>query len=325
MKELNTEYGRIKGIVEEEYYSNGAVKGCIVSVPNSIQTDYGELIPQYENDGVRRKYINSIMFYPSGKLKNIALQKQTKMKTKIGELSAEFISFYESGQIKRLFPLNGKISGYWSEEEEYTLAQPYTLDLPSIGSLETKVIGILFYPSGSIKSLTFWPKDLLIPATPVGEIPVRTGISFYPLGEMRSCEPAMPIPIQTPIGKIQCYNVNAIGIHGDDNSLKFSEEGKVIALTTSTDGIEVIRSEGEKTVIKPELFPSVLDEEELEILPITIEFTDHKICLNEDTDMQFDLDTHEFHILTNVQRLSNSSCSGCSGCGSGCESCPGRM
>ena len=41
--------------------------------------------------------------------------------------TAEQVSFYESGALKRIFPLNGTLSGYWTQEDEAKLATPLTL------------------------------------------------------------------------------------------------------------------------------------------------------------------------------------------------------
>ena len=54
------------------------------------------------------------------------------------------ITFYENGNIRRIFPLYGQINGYWTEENEYELAEEITL--PVLGTeLVCKPLCIHFY------------------------------------------------------------------------------------------------------------------------------------------------------------------------------------
>ena len=49
-------------------------------------------------------------YYDNGGIKSIYAQEPVKIKTSIGIIKAEFITFYESGAIKRIFPVYGGTS-----------------------------------------------------------------------------------------------------------------------------------------------------------------------------------------------------------------------
>ena len=107
-----TKYGILKGIEDAEYYYDGSLKACRLCKRNFLNTNIGMLVPQYESRDERRKIIGALEFYPNGNLMSIALDKAISVKTTLGALPAEKILFYENENIKRIFPLNGKLSGY---------------------------------------------------------------------------------------------------------------------------------------------------------------------------------------------------------------------
>jgi len=123
MSSYMTQYGEITGISENSTYADNQLMDCVINERVELHTPLGLLTPQYEHSEVRRKHIYSISFFQNGKISRIALNEQTEVKTPVGILPAELITFYESGSMKRLFPLNGQISGYWSEDDEYKLAK----------------------------------------------------------------------------------------------------------------------------------------------------------------------------------------------------------
>jgi hypothetical protein len=310
-----TKYGVLEGIVSADFYEEGKIKECSVTERNELTTSYGKLIPQYENEGVRNKYINSLSFYKDGSLRKIALQGQRQIKTGIGILNAELLTFYESGRIKRIFPLNGKITGYWTEDNEYELAKTQELNFP-FGKINKRLISILFYETGRIKSLTLWPKEVVIVNTPSGKIGVHYGLSLYPEGSIRSCEPAYPVLIETKVGKLTAYDMNANGISGDKNSLNFYEDGSIKSLITSTDSIEIIRKSGENLQFEPGLRPSLLDEEGMDIIPLKVEFYEDKVRINDNENSVFSLKDFTFKIINKPLKIFNkcSNCSECNGC-----------
>ncbi|GIM29955.1 hypothetical protein CPJCM30710_26210 [Clostridium polyendosporum] len=316
MKEVTTKYGVLKGIYFIDQYPDGEIRDCTLNELNELKTLYGNLIPQFTDDSERRKRSVSLSFYSNGNLKSISLQNQIELHTSIGTLPAEFISFYEDGSIKRILPLNGNLSGYWTEEDEYNLAKDFELNF-SFGKFTKKIIGIQFYENGEPKNITLWPQERVILQSPIGTAVGRIGISLYPDGKLKSFEPYKPISVDTSIGKVIAYDINAIGVNGDINSLKFYNDGEVKALVTSNNKIEVTDKNNNKRVYKPDLKPSLLDEESMDIIPLTIEFYQNKVRFNNSTEHEYDIDQCKFSIETLPLQIGGacSGCSTCSGCG----------
>lgn len=331
---IKTEYGMLNGLSVYETYPNGGLKSCILTKPTILATPYGDFVPQYEDDGVRRKFVRSLSFYESGRLKSISCHNRVLLKTPIGELPAELITFYENGSIKRLFPLNGKISGYWSEEDEYGLAESLKLNIPFEGKtfqLDKKIMSLCFYKSGALKSLTLWPNDHLNVETPIGLVKTRIGIAFHENGKLKSIEPADPVKLETPIGSLTAYDVNALGIHGEVNSLCFTEEGRLKSLTSSSEKIEIYSSRKLKATYKPLYKLSLLEESMVEIVPVQIVFDQNKVHFRHDNILKstvietdyfakpshfYDIHKFSFSIspyIKNTQGIC-SNCATCKGC-----------
>ena len=203
MDTVVTDYGTLVGVTGYDTYFDGCVKACIVDRENEIETEYGRFVPQYSvvEPGMNRmkKRRSSVAFHDNGVVKSIALEKQTKVMTAIGEFPVELITFYTSGKLNRIFPLNGQINGYWSEEDEAGLCETYKFTFP-LGSFQAKIIGIRFYESGKVKSITLWPGEIISVMTPKGSLKVKSGISFYEDGSIKSVEPAVKTLVDTPIG-----------------------------------------------------------------------------------------------------------------------------
>lgn len=314
MKQVNTKYGILRGISSIEYYSGGSVKECTLNTINKLKSPYGVLIPKYNYGISRSKNTVSVSFYENGNLKSIYLENQIKIKTSIGILPAEFITFYDNGDIKRLFPLNGKITAYWTEQDEYKMAEGIEFNL-AIGKIKEKVISIYFYEGGNIKSITFWRKNSVIIRTPIGDAFARIGTAFYPDGKLKSFEPKKNMDVNTKIGVIRAFDTEALGIHGDSNSLVFSKEGEISSIVTSTDRIEVLnRKSGEKQVYRPLLKRSIIDENSMDIIPLRIEFQGDKVKFSNGFQHKFQyecvLDECDFKIK-HLKLEYSSPCSSC--------------
>lgn len=313
MSKINTKYGYLSGISLVERFSNGKIKECTLSEENELITYYGKLIPQYRQDNIRRKYISSICFYENGNIKSISLNNQTNIKTELGTLGAEKITFYEDGSLKRVFPLDGKLTGYWTEEDEYNLAKEYEFQF-LFATFKCKVIGIKFYRNQRVESITFWPKEHVKISSTLGNINIKIGMSVYENGNLKSCEPAEVTPINTSIGIINAYDINAIGINGDANSLNFHEDGILKSIVTSTDSIEVVDNSNNKIIYLPIKKTSLFDPTINEIEPIKIEFYDNKVTIN--NKYEYEIDKYSFvitHYLKNIP-MNCSDCSTCSLC-----------
>jgi hypothetical protein len=277
MSSYITQYGEIKGISENSTYAGNRLMDCVINERVELNTPLGLLTPQYEHSEARRKHIYSISFYQSGKLSRIALNEQTDVKTPMGILPAELITFYESGCVKRLFPLNGQISGYWGEDDEYKLAKEFSFHF-SFGDIKSKIIGIYFYESGAIQSLTFWPKDIISIKTPIGEQRIRIGLSLYPDGRIKSFEPAKPIDVMTPIGMISSFDINANGINGDMNSLSFTKDGMIKSIITTSTKITVTNRKNSKTHSPTSI--SDMYEHEISFQPLKVSFENDQVIFN---------------------------------------------
>jgi len=305
--------GQFHGISSLEKYPDGSIEGCTLLERNEIQTACGVLIPQYEDSSVRRKHIHSVTFYKSGRIKSIALHEQTMVKTSAGVLPAELLTFYESGRLKRVFPLNGKISAYWTEEDEFGLAE----ELPFafiFGAFSVRVISVYFYESGAVKGLTLWPNEVVGLRLPAGEAQARIGISLYPDGRLKSFEPALPQPVGTPLGVIEAYHDNAIGINGDNNSLGFYPNGAVKHLATN-DFITVSDKKGNKTVFGTKPERSVLLDK-MEVRPLWLEFSDDGrfLSIGNDVKSWFNINENQFSISQSLKLVFSSNCRDCSVC-----------
>lgn len=274
--ETIAEYG-LKGVTSYTAYENGRIEKCRLSAYNIIPTKYGYLVPQFNNPGIRRKDSKALSYYKSGKLRSISLEEQTGITTSVGTFKAELITFYENGSIDSLFPLNGQISFSWSEEEEGGLAEVYDFDLP-IGKFKAKISGLRFYPNGSLKSLILWPGEVIELNTSFGRIAVRNGFKLYENGSLASLEPAEPIYVNTDAGLIKAYDSDAVGVDADNNSLKLSEEGKIIGLATSGDILISNTRSGEKRVISSVIRPGLM--EDFVKVPVHIEFKGQQIGID---------------------------------------------
>lgn len=267
---LTIETSGLKGITSFTTYDSGELKDCKFDVYNLIHTKYGDLVPQYGNPGFRKKQLAALSFYKSGKIKNISLEQQTKISTPMGIFPAELVTFFEDESINSLLPLNGQISGFWSEEEEGELAQKFNFSFP-FGDFCAKIIGLRFYQNGKIKSLILWPNEQIIIDTPVGKMPVRIGFKLFEDGSIESVEPAEPFLIETPIGSINAYDADALGIDADKNSVCFDERGRLTSLCTF-DIITVRKKSGEKEIIFPTLRLGLTTE--FETVPVKLVFDD---------------------------------------------------
>jgi antitoxin component YwqK of YwqJK toxin-antitoxin module len=293
MATLETKYGVLQGVTNAVFYENSSLKKCTLEEPNEISTPYGKYIPQHEDDRERRKRAKSLSFSKNGSLESICLQQQQTIQTSVGLIPAEKLTFYESGKLKRVFPLDGKISGFWGEEDEYALATELELDTP-FGPLYKKLIALYFYEDGAIKSFTFWPEDSITVPTPLGTLEAQVGISYYNDGKLHSLEPRSPTLVATPIGEIRAFNTSISGLHGDSNSLSFYEDGQIKTLVTSTDHIIVADSQGNQVVEKPGRKPSLCSDSATEIEPLLVEFLGDKVRFNGKS--EYNLAEHTFTI-----------------------------
>lgn len=280
MTSFTTIYGELQGVEFRTLFSNGKTDGCLVRQENMLHTPYGDLIPQYEAEDMGRRTLKPFYFYKNGSIKSVPLQSQTLIRTPAGGIPAELVTFFDSGSIKRIFPLDGKLSGYWTAKNEFALAEALTIESP-LGSLTSKFIGLQFYESGALKSLTLWPGEFLTLSTPAGQIRVRTGIAFYEDGSIRSLEPAGVVRVETPVGTMTAYDNDPQGIHGDLNSLEFDNDGSIKALKTVAEEIMVIDQLGNPNLFAPWLKDNPCGSERKVVVPMKVRFSKGRIIFEE--------------------------------------------
>lgn len=294
---IETKYGTLLHCIREEYHTNGTIASCILQSKTVVKTAAGELVPQYNYDDLRRKYINSLTFYDSGELKTVSLETVTVIETPLGKFPAEFITFYPSGAIKRFFPLNGKLSGYWSETQEAELAVPFDFEF-SFANFKAKIISLHFYETGQLHSLTLQPNEVITVKAPIGDITVKTGFSLDAKGNLASLEPAKPTPVKTPIGTIFAFDPQSVGIHADSNSLIFNEFGDIVSIKT-IDQI-MITTKSAVDLIKPVEKINPLDDDSTIIFPLTLQFTNTEFIITDTTDHHYFLADSKVTIIPSI-------------------------
>lgn len=286
MRDANLKEGILKSVTYVGKYNSGEVEFYKVEEKSILTVKGIDYIPLYDPDERRKEY-PAVNLYKDGNIKSLALQEAQKFETKAGTFSAEKVSFYEDGNIKRLFPLDGKITGYWTEDDEYNLAKEHTFNFP-FGEFTTKIISIYFYNSGEIKSLTLWGRERVNVNAYDYQIEVRNGISFYQNGKIKSLEPALPIELNTKIGQMECFNKNAVGISGDINSVSFNEDGSVKSVITGTNVIEVYQDGKLVNAHSPREEQIMAMSDEKELITVKVELDNDKLIIDDVYNYEFD-------------------------------------
>ncbi|PYG87110.1 hypothetical protein LY28_02493 [Ruminiclostridium sufflavum DSM 19573] len=312
MDDLKTKYGILKGVSAYSTYENGQINSVCIESENKLDTLIGTLIPRYQDYTGRRKSTSCLTFYKSGSVKSIDLQQQTAVSTPVGFIEAELVTFYENGSVKRIFPLNGALSGYWSEEDEAGLCKELSFNLLN-KSFNLKINGIFFYPDGAVKSVSFFPGETAFIPTPSGEIKARIGISLSEAGSISSLEPSAPAEINTPIGVLHAYASNALGIHADKNSLVF-EDSLLRELTSSTDIIKITDKADNVHYLSPGFVKSSIDPDKKALLPMKIIFNSNSAVFITSDELTIDYkDIKDIRIST--MPLYTNECTDCTSCG----------
>ena len=304
METLKTKYGVIPGYQNLETHASGNPASLVFTERVEIETPVGVIVPQYSVDDHGRKIVKPVYFYDNGNIRKAPLQDAAAIETKYGKLTAELVMFYDDELLKKLFPLNGKLSGYWGEKDEYRLAEDLELQLPC-GTLNAKVINIAFYKNGNIKSITLWPQETFEAKTPAGIMRVRIGIAFYEDGSVKSAEPAEPYDIETKIGKIVAYDNDPEGIMGDINSLRFDREGDVTSLSTTDNAIIVKSVTGETVIYAPSEKESLCSEQVTIAIPLQIEFINGTVRFNKSASDVYDLAEFSFEVIKYEKKVAD--------------------
>lgn len=313
----------LQGVTSHTEYRDGTMRDCVLAEPNVIHTSCGDLVPHYDALEVRTKPGKSMTFFKSGAIRSVALEEQAYVTTPLGPIPAELVTFYENGTLNSVFPLNGQISYAWSEEEEKGLAVPMTLKF-TFGQVTAKFIALRFRDDGQLRSVTLWPGEVVTITTPLGEFPARTGIRLHPNGALESFEPAQPIVLDTPIGKVPAYDVDAFTVDGDQNSVRFDEDGNLTHLTTAGEITVEDPDQGMMSVHSRTRF--ALMEDVPVNLSIDVSFDEDQVSLgNGAQNHTFSVPKCSFTVNSNIDPESLVVCdSRCETGGNSCDSCEGN-
>lgn len=255
-----------------DLYADGQVRAVFVAGPVTLVTTLGRLCPQHTIDDSRRMNLPPLTFHKNGQVRSLPLETRTVVATPAGDLPAELVTFHENGAVARVFPLNGKLSGFWSEADEARMAEPLTVATP-LGSVTARIVAVAFDPLGGLRSLTLWPEEDVTVAAPFGPASVRMGLSFYEDGALRSLEPAKPQEVPTPVGPVWAFDPDAVGVSGDDNSLVFSPAGEVLRVATVRTAVSATLPDGTRKLLTPGTRESLCGDSELEAVALVLEFS----------------------------------------------------
>ncbi|WP_196593999.1 hypothetical protein [Pectinatus sottacetonis] len=274
--DITTKYGILNNCYNISYHSNNHVADCICQKESPLTIDDTIYYP-YFTENERRKLSPSVKFYPDGSIKSLYLEKRLLISTKIGEFPAELITFYPDGTLQRIFPLNGKISAYWTEENEAALLPKINFSF-SCGNISIRPMCLHFYKNDTLKSLTFQPAETAEVTTSAGNLKVKCGLSFYDSEKLRSTEPAFPQKVSTPIGRITAFDPDSVDLSADTNSFCFKEDGSIAVLKT-TDSITVTDNNDTQTIITPVRQSHPLNENATLTIPLTLNFEAHELTI----------------------------------------------
>lgn len=276
--DIITKYGVLSNCQEVTYHKGNVLATAFTHALTKLNTSIGKIRLAHEFSSERRKYIPSVKFFKDGTLQAVNLDRRVSVKTAVGNFNCEYVTFYQSGAPRRLLHLNGKLSGYWSEQQEAELAENTVLNLPC-GLITAKVMTLHLYEDGMPSSITFFPGTVVPVMTGLGCLKTRIGISFYPNGALQSLEPAAPLEIQTPLGKIRAFDTEPIGIIGDNNSLLWDENGELCSCKT-TDNLTITFANGTVTTLAADLKQSMCSDEVMVKSPYTLSWDKNKIYID---------------------------------------------
>jgi hypothetical protein len=193
--------------------------------------DYTKQFEDYENTpeppmSYRRKERKRVERYKSGRIKSVYLNAQTLIKTDIGVIPTELVTFYESGAIRRIFPRYGAISAYWSQQDEASITSKMSFEIGG-KTYDCRPMCIHFYESGEVYSITIYDHEKMPVSTGYGDIYTNVGVAFYKDGKIKSLEPVFKTRIEINGKPVYPFCFFANHMHADNNSLVFDESGTI--------------------------------------------------------------------------------------------------
>lgn len=203
-----------------------------------VKTKYGSFTCCSDSSDLRKKYRSPVEYYANGNAKSVYLQDAEEVSLPEGRFQAELLTFYEDGNIKRLFPRYGQLSSYWSVEDEVAEAPEYVFTVNGI-DLKIRPQCIYFYPSGKIRSITLWPTDSITVTTSKGQVTSKLGVEIYENKKIRSIEPSFGTVFDTEYGKAKPFMIRKHMLHAEDASARFDNEGNLTSFATLHTKVEV--------------------------------------------------------------------------------------
>lgn len=295
-RHIQFSYGIMGGVTSYHTYPSGELDSVNLNEMNMVVTHAGELVPAYTATD-RRKNKASISYHKNSVIKSVYLEEQTEIETPIGTLPVEYVTFYDTGEIHRVFVSDGQLSGFWSEEDESQYAIPLTFDF-DFTKFTAKTNGICFYKSGAIKSITLYPGEEIEVKTPAGKMKTEIGFSLYENGDLESIEPASEVLINTPIGMFTASDSMAVGVNADSNSMKFDEKGTLVSFKTSDQRIVVTTAEGSFKIFMPAEAPHpLLDNRTMKVpMEVSFDFAKDTVTIKTDRTGEFSMENDKFVI-----------------------------
>lgn len=298
-QDVRTRYGTLLGATFAVFHDNGLPSEVWPGRASPLETPLGCFVPQHTGEDLRKPRVEPVTFYPDGTLKSLPLETQTRVSTPLGDIPAELVSFHPSGTVRRVFPLNGKLSGPWTWQDEQRLAEPLTLETPA-GHVEARLICAHFHPSGALRSLTLWRGEEVEVDSPLGRVKTRLGLAFHENGALRSLEPAEPLAVPTPIGTVRAFDSDALGVSGDANSLAFAPDGRLEKLA-SVDCAVSVSCGGQGRRFAPGKRPNLCEEDAVDPVPLRLRFESGLVRIGDDE--AFELDRCTFRVERQIFAL----------------------
>lgn len=307
--DIFTNYGELMGVTMHVLHPNGIPDIVQVSKPTTLRFPFGSLVPLHSVEDHGRRRETPLLFFEDGTIRSLPLQSRTDLYLACGDIPAESITFYQTGEIRRVFPSAGKLSGYWTEEQEGEEAPLCEINIGN-GILHAKVINLHLYRSGKVQSITFWPDQRVSLPSCYGGITVRSGVSFYEDGTLKSYEPVEAIAVETPLGEVMAYDNQPLGITADVNSLQFSPTGEVVAVTTVNTRVRVFPCDDMPEEFGPKRVQSFCEEADTEVKALRIRFHDGDVIFGDAEEKRYPLATTQFECIHSKARIMASHCSG---------------
>jgi hypothetical protein len=95
-------------------------------------------------------------------------------------------------------------------------------------------------------------------------------------------EPVKEISIESPIGNLSVFDPDPNGIHAENHSINFNEDGTIESVITSSNQIMVTNNENEEKLFSPKIVTSYCNENAFFISPLKIIFEKDSISFLND-------------------------------------------